>query len=97
MIKFHNPAAKTAVAPEQYELSCDLRPNEGADLTVGLLANGFPDSEVFIKKVGEALKRRLPNIRTKLWNKGNAGIVANEEMLEEIRDSCQVAIAAYGH
>ena len=49
MIKFHNPAAKTAVAPEQYELSCDLRPNEGADLTVGLLANGFPDSEVFNK------------------------------------------------
>ena len=97
MIRFHNPAAKTAVAPELYELSCDIRPQDGADLTVGLLANGFPDSEVFIRKVGEAIQKRLPNITTKLWNKGNAGVPASEEMLKEIAQSCQVAIAAYGH
>ena len=97
MIRFHNPAAKTAIAPEPYELSCDIRPKDGADLTVGLLANGFPDSEVFIRKVGEAIQKRLPNITTKLWNKGNAGVPASEEMLREIAESCQVAIAAYGH
>ena len=97
MIRFHNPVAKTAIAPEPYELSCDIRPKDGADLTVGLLANGFPDSEVFIRKVGEAIQKRLPNITTKLWNKGNAGVPASEEMLREIAESCQVAIAAYGH
>ena len=97
MIRFHNPTAKTAVAPEPYELSCDIRPKDGADLTVGLLANGFPDSEVFIRKVGESIQKRLPNISTKLWNKGNAGVPASEEMLKEIAESCQVAIAAYGH
>ena len=97
MIRFHNPTAITAVAPEPYELSCDIRPKDGADLTVGLLANGFPDSEVFIRKVGESIQKRLPNISTKLWNKGNAGVPASEEMLKEIAESCQVAIAAYGH
>ena len=97
MIRFHNPMARTAVAPEPYELSCDIRPKDGADLTVGLLANGFPDSEVFIRKVGESIQKRLPNIKTKLWNKGNAGVPASEEMLKEIAESCQVAIAAYGH
>ena len=97
MIRFHNPTARTAVAPEPYELSCDIRPKDGADLTVGLLANGFPDSEVFIRKVGESIQKRLPNINTKLWNKGNAGVPASEEMLKEIAESCQVAIAAYGH
>ena len=97
MIRFHNPMARTAVAPEPYELSCDIRPKDGADLTVGLLANGFPDSEVFIRKVGESIQKRLPNISTKLWNKGNAGVPASEEMLKEIAESCQVAIAAYGH
>ena len=97
MIRFHNPTARTAVAPEPYELSCDIRPKDGADLTVGLLANGFPDSEVFIRKVGESIQKRLPNISTKLWNKGNAGVPASEEMLKEIAESCQVAIAAYGH
>ena len=97
MIRFHNPTARTAGAPEPYELSCDIRPKDGADLTVGLLANGFPDSEVFIRKVGESIQKRLPNINTKLWNKGNAGVPASEEMLKEIAESCQVAIAAYGH
>ena len=97
MIRFHNPTARTVVAPEPYELSCDIRPKDGADLTVGLLANGFPDSEVFIRKVGESIQKRLPNISTKLWNKGNAGVPASEEMLKEIAESCQVAIAAYGH
>ena len=97
MVRFHNPTARTAVAPEPYELSCDIRPKDGADLTVGLLANGFPDSEVFIRKVGESIQKRLPNISTKLWNKGNAGVPASEEMLKEIAESCQVAIAAYGH
>ena len=97
MVRFHNPTARTAVAPEPYELSCDIRSKDGADLTVGLLANGFPDSEVFIRKVGESIQKRLPNINTKLWNKGNAGVPASEEMLKEIAESCQVAIAAYGH
>ena len=97
MIRFHNPTARTAVASEPYELSCDIRPKDGADLTVGLLANGFPDSEVFIRKVGESIQKRLPNIKIKLWNKGNAGVPASEEMLKEIAESCQVAIAAYGH
>ena len=97
MIRYHNPAAITAVKPEKYELFCDIRRNEGAELTVGLLANGFPDSELFIKKIGEALKKRLPRITTKLWNKGNAGIPASTKMLEEVAASCQVAIAAYGH
>ena len=97
MIRFHNPAAETAVEPESYKLSCNIRTNNGADLTVGLLANGFPDSEVFLKKVGEALVKRLPKITTKFWNKGNAGVPANEEILKEIAESCQVAVAAYGH
>ena len=97
MIRFHNPAAETAVDPEPYELDCNIRTNNGADLTVGLLANGFPDSDVFLKKLGEALEKRLPKITTKFWNKGNAGVPASEEILKEIAESCQVAIAAYGH
>ena len=76
---------------------CDIRADQGAGFTVGLLANGFPDSELFLTKVGDALKARLPNVETKLWNKGNAGVPANDDMLAEIKSTCQVAIAAYGH
>jgi hypothetical protein len=97
MIKFHDPRGETGTEIDVYELSHDIRVNDGEGVTVGLLANGFPDSEVFLTKVDNALHERLPKISTKLWNKQNAAMVVSDEMLAEISSSCQVAIAAYGH
>ena len=97
MVEFLDPRGRVATAVEAYELTYDVRANEGAGVTVGLLANGFPDSELFLNKIAAVLKKRLPNIKTKLWNKGNAGVPASEEMLSDITADCQVAIAAYGH
>jgi hypothetical protein len=97
MIKFVDPRGSVATEMEPYELSKDIRANKGSGITVALLANGFPDSEVFIRKIGEAMQRRLPDIRSLVWNKGNAGVEVSDEMLQEILSDCQVAIAAYGH
>lgn len=97
MIKFIDPRGKVATPIEPYELSKNVRANEGDRLSVALLANGFPDSELFFKKLGEAIERRLPKISTKLWNKGNAGSPASEEMLHEITSSSTIVIAGYGH
>ncbi len=97
VIRFLNPRASTAVELEPYGLARDIRPDDGSGVTVGLLANGFPDSELFLKKVANALENHLPNVKTRLWNKGNAGVPASEAMLAEVTSSCQVAIAAYGH
>jgi hypothetical protein len=52
---------------------------------------------LFIEKVAAALKARLPNIQTRLWNKHNAGVPANDEILDEMVAEGDVAIAAYGH
>ncbi|MDC0068827.1 hypothetical protein OAL10_08560 [Gammaproteobacteria bacterium] len=97
MIKFIDPRGSVATEVEPYELSKDIQAEQGAGITVALLANGFPDSENFIKKVGEVLKERVPKIQTLFWNKGNAGVEVGDEMLSEILARCQVAIAAYGH
>ena len=97
MVEFLDPRGRMATAVEAYELKYDVRANDGSGVTVGLLANGFPDSELFLTKIAAVLKARLPNVTTKLWNKGNAGVPASEEMLSEITASCQVAISAYGH
>ena len=97
MIKFVDPRGSVATEIEPYELSKDIRANKGLGISVALLANGFPDSEVFIRKIGEAIQRRLPDIRTLVWNKGNAGVEVSDDMLQEILADCQVAIAAYGH
>lgn len=96
-MKFLDPRGSIATEMEPYELSKNLRTNNGAGITVALLANGFPDSEVFIRKVGDAIHKRLPQIKTLVWNKGNAGVEANDEIVKEILVNCQVAIAAYGH
>jgi hypothetical protein len=97
MIEFHDPRGEVAVEAEPYTLAFDVAANGGEGVTIGLLANGFPDSENFLNHIGAALKGLLPNVSTKSWNKGNASIAASDEMLSEIQQSCQVAVAAYGH
>lgn len=97
MVKFHDPRGEIATEMDVYDLGCDIRSNEGEGITVGLLANGFPDSELFLSKVAQVLEARFPKLQTLMWNKGNAGVTAGEEMLEDIKARCQVAVAAYGH
>ena len=96
MITFHDPRGECATQAEPYTLSYELTA-DGQGTTVALLANGFPDSENFLDAVGRVLSARLPKLVIKSWNKGNASIPAPQEMLDEIKASCQVAIAAYGH
>jgi hypothetical protein len=97
MIQFIDNSGAISTQEEFYDLSLDIRPDAGSGVTIALLANGFPDSELFTKKVGAALEARLPNVRTLFWNKHNAGVAANDEMLDEIVSQCDVAVAAYGH
>lgn len=97
MVDFLDPRGQTSIAVDVYDLKLNVRTNEGSNITVGLLANGFPDSELFMTKIAAVLEKCLPKIKTKLWNKGNAGIPASDKILAEISTQCQVAIAAYGH
>lgn len=97
MFKFIDPRGDTATAIEPYRLSKDLTAGTSSDVTVGLLANGFPDSENFIRAVGAAIQQRIPSIQTVVWNKGNAGVEVSDDMVSEILARCQVTIAAYGH
>jgi hypothetical protein len=65
--------------------------------TVGLFANGFPDSVAFLEHIGAALRRAVPGLDVKLWNKGNASAVASARHLGEIEAECAAVVAAYGH
>ena len=65
--------------------------------TVGLFANGFPDSVAFLEHIGAALQRAVPGLRVRLWNKGNASALASEQHLGEIQAECTAVVAAYGH
>ncbi|MDA7584037.1 hypothetical protein N9164_12280 [Draconibacterium sp.] len=95
MIEYHNPDASVGIEEIPYELS--LTVNSEATATIGLLANGFPDSVEFLNAVGDAIRALFPSVRLREYNKGNATIAAGEQLLQEITGECAGVIAAYGH
>ena len=95
MIEYHNPKAEFDVQQIPYELGIKLKGSNR--VTIGLLANGFPDSENFLNKIAEVIQADEPGITIKSYNKGNASVPASDEMLGEIERDCQAVIAAYGH
>ena len=95
MIDYHNPDAPIGVEEIPYELSLAVKPE--AATTIGLLANGFPDSVEFLNAVGDAIQALFPGITLRAYNKGNATIPAGDKLLQEITGECAGVIAAYGH
>ena len=94
MISFHDPRAEPGAPVEPYVLSLDVH---ASAITLGLVANGFPDSEAFLDHVQEALSQRLPEATFRRWNKRNASSVISDEMLADTVSSVDAVVAAYGH
>jgi hypothetical protein len=94
MIEFHDPRARIETSSTPYDLGIDLERRRG--VTVGFLANGFPDSAAFLEALAAAMGQRVV-VAARHWNKGNASIPASPEILREIETSCQAVVAAYGH
>ena len=65
MIKFVDPRGVVSTPEQSYDLSRNIRLNDGEGITVALLANGFPDSELFTKKrlnLGQPLLKRQTHL-----------------------------------
>ena len=94
MVEFLDPRAEPSAPVEPYTARID--PKNGP-ISIGLLANGFPDSVAFLIQIEEALRRELPEAEFHHYNKGDASIVVPDEMFERITRECQAVVAAYGH
>jgi len=95
MIEYHNPEGQVNVEIQAYTLSTKVT---GANaISIGFLANGFPDSENFLNELELAIQEIEPGVEVHSYNKGNASIPASDEMLRQIKGECQAVIAAYGH
>jgi hypothetical protein len=93
-VRFVDPRAQPGLPVEPYGLSVDVT---AAPATIGLLANGFPDSVNFLDRVEEALAGILPSATFRRYDKGNASAPAPGPMLDAISAECGAVIAAYGH
>ena len=95
MIEYHNPEGSVGIEVTPYSLSTVI---QGANsINVGFLANGFPDSENFLHALEEAMQELEPGIEVHSYNKGNASVPANDELLGTITNKCHAVVAAYGH
>ncbi len=94
MIQFHDPRSEPGAPVEPYRLTA--APTE-AGFEIGLVANGFPDSEPFLDHVEKSLATRLPHAVFRRYNKHNASSVISDEMLESVVAECRAVVAAYGH
>jgi hypothetical protein len=95
MLEYHNPDARVGVEETPYDLSVAISSEDAT--SIGLLANGFPDSVEFLDELGAALQNLRPGIDVHTYNKGNASIAAGEQLLGEIGGECVGVVAAYGH
>jgi hypothetical protein len=93
MVTFVDPRGVPATETLPYDLADPLA--DGA--VIGLMANGFPDSDTFLDCVADAVGDRLPGVSFTRFNKGNASRLADEAMLAEVAGTCTAVIAAYGH
>jgi hypothetical protein len=93
-IRFHDPRARIGTPVEPYRLTADwsARPP-----SIGLLANGFPDSVAFLEEIRGVLAEQYPTARTQLWNKGDASSLASDTLLTTISAEVEAVITAYGH
>jgi hypothetical protein len=97
-IRFLDPRAQPSAPISPYEAKLDWSSAQNQPLSIGLLANGFPDSDNFLETVEIALRNILPKDTTySFTNKGNASAPASKEMVEAIAANTHAVVTAYGH
>lgn len=94
MIRFHDPRGVQSTPPEPYNLALA---SENDKPTLALLSNGFPDSENFLRIVGEVLEEQMLAATVHYFHKGDPSIVASDDMLDGVSSRSDALVAAYGH
>jgi hypothetical protein len=97
-IRFLDPRAQPSAPISPYEAKLDWSLAQNQPLSIGLLANGFPDSDTFLETVEIALRNVLAKDTVfSFTNKGNASAPASKEMVEAIAANTHAVVTAYGH
>jgi hypothetical protein len=85
------------VEVRNYDLALD---DTKRKLRIGLLANGFPDGEVFLTRLSDSLAEILPNVEFRLETKGHTDQLSacvKEPLLSDMAADCDGVIIAWGH
>ena len=92
-IDFLDPAAEQSAPAEHYGLKLDLAKRP---LSLGLIANSFPDARKFMDHVERALADLLPGVTLRRYQKPAVDPVS-PKVLADIERDCDGVVAAWGH
>ncbi len=72
------------------------RPTSLQGMRVGLIENSKFNSDRLLQKIGDLLKSEYGAAKTRMWRKQNASVPAHDEIIAELRKSCDVMVAGIG-
>ena len=92
MIELLDPTTEAAAQPVAFA----ARPDTLAGKRVALIENTKFNSDKILLRMGEILKSEYGVAEVKLYHKRNASVPAHEEIIEELKRSCDVMVAGIG-
>ncbi len=72
------------------------RPDSLQGKRVGLIENTKFNSDRLLQKIGDVLKAEYGAAETRMWRKRNSSVPAHEEVITELRATCDVMVAGIG-
>jgi hypothetical protein len=87
-----DPTVETPPQPIEYV----ARPDSLQGKRVGLIENTKFNSDRLLMKIGEILKSEYGAADTRMWRKHNSSVPAHDQIIQELRNSCDVMVAGIG-
>jgi hypothetical protein len=84
------------VEPRRQPLTFVARPDSLAGKRVGLVENTKYNSDKLLIRIGEILKSEYGASETRMFRKHNSSVPAHEEIIQEVRKTCDVIVAGVG-
>ncbi len=92
MIELLDPTVEVNAQPIAYV----DRPRSLDGKRVGLIENTKFNSDKLLQKIGDILKTEYGAAETRMFRKHNSSVPAHEEVIREVRRTCDVMVAGIG-
>ncbi len=92
MMELLDPRVETKTQPITYV----DRPRSLEGKRIGLIENTKFNSDKLLTRIGDILKREYGAAEWRMFRKHNSSVPAHEEIVQEIRKTCDVMVAGVG-
>jgi hypothetical protein len=92
MIEVLDPTVELSTQPIKFA----ARPDSLSGKRIGLVENTKFNSDRLLQKIGDILVADYGAASARMWHKHNASVPAHEEIVQELRASCDVMVAGIG-